>query len=291
MLLLPYIALIASLFFWGLSFIGSKIALTGFTPFALIFIRFGVASLFFIAFFLKRGIPRLSRRDHWRVFATSLVQPWLYFIFETNALRYTSASKVSLIIATIPIFVLIITAFILKKRPSLLNLIGILGSLIGVALLVVGDDAFKWEMNTLLGDLLIFGAVISAALYIISMRGLVQVYSAIEITGLQFIYGALLFAPEFLWELPGIQWSGINSQAIIAISALTLFATVGAFGSYNYALSKISATKASIYLNGVPVVTVLGGWAILGERLSSLQFVGAAVILIAVLLTTLNQSD
>ena len=291
MSLLPYVALVSSLFFWGLSFIGTKIALTGFTPFALIFIRFGVASLFFIAFLSWRGIPRLSRRDHWRVFLTSLVQPWLYFIFETNALRYTSASKVSLIIATIPIFVLIFSAFILKKGPSLLILLGILGSLVGVVLLVVGDDGFKWEMNTMLGDLLILGAVISAALYIISMRGLVQVYSAVEITGLQFIYGALLFAPEFLWELPGIQWSGINPQAIIAICALTLFATIGAFGSYNYALSKISATQASIYSNGVPVVTVLGGWAILGERLSSLQFVGAAVVLTAVLITTLNRVD
>ena len=291
MLLVPYLALISSLFFWGLSFIGTKIALTGFTPFVLIFIRFGVASLFFIVFLLRRGFPRLSRRDHWRVFLTSLVQPWLYFIFETNALRYTSASKVSLIIATIPIFVLIFTAFMVKKGPSLLILTGIIGSLIGVVLLVVGDDAFRWEMNTMLGDLMIFGAVISAALYIISMRSLVQVYSAVEITGLQFIYGALLFAPEFLWELPAMEWSAINSQSFIAICGLTLFATVGAFGSYNFALSKISATKASIFLNGVPVVTVLGGWAILGERLSLIQFIGAAVVLTAVLLTTLNKSE
>jgi len=289
MLLWPYIALISSLFFWGLSFIATKIALTGFTPFALIFIRFSVASLFFLVFLLWRGLPRLSRRDHLRVFLTSLVQPWLYFIFETNALRYTSASKVSLIIATIPIFVLIITAVILKKGPTLFNIVGILVSLAGIALLVTGDKNFSWQMHAMLGDLLILGAVISAALYIVSMRSLVQIYSAVEITGLQFIYGALLFAPEFLWELPDIQWMAISSQALIAICGLTLFATVGAFGSYNYALSRISATKASIYLNGVPVVTVLGGWAILGERLSAIQFLGAAVVLAAVFLTTLNQ--
>ena len=289
MLFWPYIALISSLFFWGLSFIATKIALTGFTPFALIFIRFGVAASFFLIFLIWRGRPRLSRQDHWRVFLTSLFQPWLYFIFETNGLRYTSASKVSLIIATIPVFVLLITAVIIKKRPSWIKMGGILGSLLGVALLIAGDPDFSWQMNAImLGDFLIFGAVISAAIYIISMRSLVQVYSAVEITGLQFIYGALLFAPEFLWELPSIQWASINCQAILAISGLTLFATVGAFGCYNYALSKISAAKASIYLNAVPVVTVFGGWAILGERLTHIQLIGAVVVLMAVFLTTIK---
>ncbi|MCP4757699.1 MAG: DMT family transporter [Proteobacteria bacterium] len=284
-LLLPYTAATLALVFWGLSFVGTKIALTGFSAFSLIFIRVCIASLFFGAWMLWRGFPKLRPRDHARMFLISIFQPWLYFIFETTGLQYTSASKASLIIAIIPVVVLFLSAVFFNEKIRILNAGGIACSLLGVFLLISGGEGFEWRIDgSTLGDVLLFGAVISAAIYIMLVKNLGKSYSPIQITAMQFIYGTVLFAPEFFWELSEFRWEAIHFNALAAVLALALFATIGGFLCYNYALSRISATQAAIFLNGVPVVTVIGAWLILGERMTLIQILGGFVVLLGVYL-------
>ncbi|MEA1961607.1 MAG: EamA family transporter [Bacillota bacterium] len=78
-----FLALSLTMIFWGLSFIGTKIALTSFTPFIYIFFRFILASMCFLLLFLYRGFPKISTSDHKKLFITALFQPGLYFTFET----------------------------------------------------------------------------------------------------------------------------------------------------------------------------------------------------------------
>ncbi|MBW2091053.1 MAG: DMT family transporter, partial [Deltaproteobacteria bacterium] len=121
--------------------------------------------------------------------------------------------------------------------------------------------------------------------YIISARSLGKKYSAWEITSMQTIYGALLYMPAFLWELPRTQWAAISGPSIGALIYLTLFATIGAFLFYNHALTKIPAPRAAVFLNGVPVVTAVAAWILLGERLTLIQAGGGALVLLGVYLT------
>jgi len=284
-LMLPYIAISLALLFWGLSFVATKIALTGFSPFSLIFIRAFIASIFFIVWMFWKGFPKLKLKDHAMMFLISIFQPWLYFIFETNGLQLTSASKASLIISTIPVVVLILSVVFAKERIRLLSVAGIVCSLTGVFLLISGQEGFEWKISgSLSGDLLLFGAVISAAIYMLLVNRLGGRYSPFEITAMQFIYGTLLFAPEFFLELNEINWNIIQLNAIAAVVSLAIFASIGAFLCYNYALAKISATQASVFLNGVPVVTVISAWFILGEKMTLIQLLGGFVVLLGVFL-------
>jgi drug/metabolite transporter (DMT)-like permease len=288
---LTYAALILVVIFWGLSFVATKIALETFPTFTLIFMRFSLAAIFFCAFMLVRGFPRFSRRDHIRVFLMSLFEPGLYFIFETMGLQYTSAPKTALIIATIPVAVLVFAFLFINERPAVTSVAGIGLSLIGIGILVVGDPDFSWQFRgSLVGDLLIIGAVITAALYMVCARNLGKGHAALDITGFQMIYGALLYAPFFFWELPAIQWSVISSRSVVALAYLTLFATCAAFLFYNYALTKLPAGKASVFINGIPVVTAVAAWLLLGETLTLLQLCGGLLVLTAVCLTNLSGS-
>jgi drug/metabolite transporter (DMT)-like permease len=285
---LTYTALVAVVIFWGLSFVATKIALETFPTFTLIFIRFSLAAFFFCGLMLTRGFPRFSRRDHIRVFLMSLFEPGLYFIFETMGLQYTSAPKTALIIATIPVAVLVFAFLFINERPAVTSVVGIGLSLIGIGILVVGDPNFSWQFGgSLLGDLLIIGAVITAALYMVYARRLGKGHAALDITGFQMMYGALLYAPLFFWELPAVQWSVISSRSVAALAYLTLFATCAAFLFYNYALTKLPAGKASVFVNGIPVVTAVAAWLLLGETLTLLQLCGGLLVLAAVCLTNL----
>lgn len=283
-----YLALISAVLFWGLSFVATKVALESFSTFTLVFARFGLGACLFLALMAYRGFPQLTRKDHGRVFLIALFEPGLYFTFETIGLQYTTAPKAALIIATIPIVVLVFAALLLDERTKLVGLIGMGTSLAGIAVLIAGDPQFSWTIGGhLLGDFLIFGAVITAALYIICARSLGKNHSALEFTSMQIIYGALLYIPAFLWELPRVKWLAISSRSLGALAFLTLFATIGAFLCYNHALTRLSATRAAIFINGIPVVTTICAWALLGERLTLMQASGGMLVLLGVCLTNL----
>ena len=272
--------------FWGLSFVATKMALQSIPTFTLIFFRFSIATCLLLPWLIHRDRLSFTRKDHFKLFLVALFEPGLYFIFETIGLQHTSAPKAALIIATIPVVVLFAASLLLGERTSPAKLFGTLISVGGISVLVTGDPQFEWNLGgPLLGDLLIFGAVISASLYIICARDLGKNYSAIEITGMQVIYGTLFYAPAFIWELPDIQWSAISTNSIGALVYLTLFATIAAFLCYNHALTKIPASRAAIFINGIPLVTAVGAWVLLGEKLTIIQAGGGLLVLGAVYLT------
>lgn len=284
-----YLALNGAVIFWGLSFVATKMALESFPAFTLVFARFMLASCFFLLLMIFRGFPSFTRREHGKLLLIALFEPGLYFVFETLGLKHTGAAKASLIIATVPLAVTAFAAIFLGERTNRTSLAGIAISLVGIAILIAGDPQFEWNLkSSLSGDLLIFGAVISAALYMICAGDLGKKHSALDITGLQIIYGALLFVPAFLWELPDMRWSEISGRSAAALIYLTLFATVAGFICYNYALTQISASRASIFINCIPVVTAVGAAILLGERLGLIQICGGAAVLSAVFLANFS---
>lgn len=72
-----------------------------------------------------------------------------------------------------------------------------------------------------------------------------------------------------------------------ALGFLTLFATIGAFLCYKYALTKLPATRAAIFINGIPVVTALSASVLLNERLTLVKVSGGVMVLVGVFLTKL----
>lgn len=179
--------------------------------------------------------------------------------------------------------VVILSALFLGEKTRIISLLGIGLSLTGIAVLITGDPQFKWDLGgSMLGDILIIGAVFLAALYIISARKLGQDRPPFEITSMQFMYGAIFYTPAFFWELPHMQWASVSGRSIGALVYLTFFATISAFLCYNFALSRVPASRAAVFINGIPVVTTLGAWMLLGEKLTMIQTAGGGIVLLAV---------
>lgn len=278
-----YAALLVTMTVWGLSFIGTKIALESFPPFSVMFYRFALASLVFLPILLKRGLPRLDRGTHLRLLLLSICEPCLYFVCETYGIRLTSASKTSLIIALVPVAVAVLSRLVLKERLSGKSGIGIAFSILGTILLVLGGGGFEGGGESLAGDLLAFGAVVSAAFYMVFARDLGRKVPALTLTAIQCLYGAVFFAPFHFFGVA--EALPISSTSAAAILFLALGATFAGFLCNNYALSKIPASRAAVFINGIPVVTTLAAWFILGERLSALQIAGAITVVASVSLT------
>ncbi|WP_243438553.1 DMT family transporter [Fundidesulfovibrio soli] len=271
----PYAALAASVLFWGLSFTATKIALEGLSPSSILFLRFGLACLLLLPPAFASGSLRLPLRVHLQVLAVSVVFPGCYFALETWALRLTTATNASLIAAAIPMMVLALSSVVERRSPSLRSMAGVAASLAGVAMLVgVGGG----PVNT--GDALMLGAVASASVYMVATGRLSASVAPLGFTALQMAWGAIFFLPMFLTNPPSPD--AVPLASLLAVGALGLFATVGAFLAYNYALSRVEAPTASLCINAVPVVAVFGAHLALGESVSMGQALGGAVILASV---------
>ena len=72
---------------------------------------------------------------------------------------------------------------------------------------------------------------------------------------------------------------------VLSILYLGVFVTIGAYGLYNYGMSKIPASQASAFVNLIPVITLFMGWLFLGERLNVLQYAASAVVVAGVYLS------
>ncbi len=289
-LLTTYIALALAVLFWGSSFPATKMVLRGFPPMAYVFLRFAGASIFFALFLLRRRRP-LSRRTHAKLALMALFEPVLYFAFESIGMQFTSASSASIIIAAVPAVVALLAGIFLAERLSFREWCGVVLSVLGVVLLAAFDDNPDYASSSLTGNLLILGAVFSAALYMIIARHLSTEVTTMELTSYQVVYGGIIFFPIFLLRLPAVQWEAVGPESILALLFLIIFATLVAFFSYNFALSRITASRAAVFLNGIPVVSVLVSATLLGERLGELQLIGGAVVIIGVTMTNLRRSS
>jgi len=280
----PYIALLAAVVFWGLSFIGTKIALQSITVVTLIFIRFSIASIFFVLLMFYKKVHRLTRQEHKKLVFLALIQPVLYFLFENYGVKNTGAATASLVIATIPIAVMILAGVVLKEKITPLKVFGISLSFVGILLLVYGDPALKTGNSSLWGIFCLVMAVVCGAVYSIMIRSISNTIPVIAVTGYQFIYGTIMLAPVMSMQLAGTDYKNIPVEALWAVLFLAVFSTIVAFLSYNYALSRIPASQAAVFLNAVPAVTVFGAWVYLQETITLLQVVAGIIIVLALYL-------
>jgi drug/metabolite transporter (DMT)-like permease len=79
--------------------------------------------------------------------------------------------------------------------------------------------------------------------------------------------------------------------AAAAIVYMALFITVGAYGLFNYGVSKIEAGKASAFINLLPMFSVFWGWLILNENMNKIQYIASAFVLAGVYLSQADKSE
>ena len=280
---LPLLILMTVLF--GLTFIATKQALTGLGVFQVVFSRHILAllPLTLILWFDKRKFF-VARKDRVPFLILTLVEPVGFFVFETYGIRYTSPSMVSIIIATIPVFSMIFAFGILKERANIIVVWGMIISLAGVYLVVSVQEKSSLAPFPLLGNLLVFGAAISAGLYNVLCRKLAQTYSPWTITFYQAVVASAVFFPLAIFEDKSMLFQNVNITVAYSILYLSLGGTF-AYYLLNYNLRHLTTYKVAIFANLIPVVTISASLIIFGELFNPQQFVGAAVVILGIYMT------
>jgi len=215
-----------------------------------------------------------------------LFEPCLYFIFESQALLYTSAGQAGMVTSMLPLMVAAAAFFLLGERNSLRQWSGFIIAVAGVIWMTLTGENSEQAPNAILGNFLEFLAMVTAVGYTLLIKHLVKRYSAFVLTALQSFAGAIFFLPLALSS----SWPEQISTSLVAILIyLGLVVTIGAYGMYNYSLTHLKASTASAYANLLPVLTLLFSMVLLGERLTSTQWIAIGVVIVGVILSQERQ--
>ena len=281
----PLAAILATIL-WGGAYVAMKTALKSFHPMTMIFLLLVVSSITFLFFW-----PALRSKQHytkgdWRIFLVLvLCEPCLYFIFEGYALDNTSASQAGMLSATLPIFVGVFGYFLLKEKLSVVAWAGCLVAIAGAIWLSLAAEVNEHAPNPMLGNSLQIGGMIFAALYAICVRRLSSGYTPMFITAVQAWAGLIFFFPTLIIPGMGLPEGGASYAAWFSIVYLGLGVSFGAYSLYSFSISRMAAARASMYMNLIPVFTLIFGMIILGERLTATQCLASALVLGGVIIS------
>jgi len=283
--LLAVLAIVATTMLWGFSYTSTKVLLETLLPAQIAFLRLVPAVLALsVALFISRPKP-VSSADLPRVVLGGAFGTFLYFLFENNGLRFTSAGTGSLIISTIPVLNVLAGAVLFAERPGTRCWFGVLLSVCGVYLIISQGSMETMSLANLQGNLLVFLAACSWVAYTRICEPLLSRYNGLSLTFYQTLVGLILFG---LLNLPAPPALNVVKEGLVLFNLvyLGIFCSALAYFFYLFALKTLGAATVTSFINLIPVFGVLGGAVILNEALTAGQLAGGVVVLLGVSLVT-----
>lgn len=286
--ILAYTAIITTSIIWGMSYLSTKVALAAFEPLTLAFGRFFIASIILLIIFLiKEKNTKIDKRDVPRLASAGIIGVALYFTFENNGIKLTSASSASMIIASIPIFSLIGERIINKTKLTVKKIISVLLSVGGVFLIIVGNVGESGFSGHMIGYIFMFLAALSWVSFNFITKPLYEKYSGLTITFFQILFGTIVLVPFAILDFPT---HALFSKIIMFnVLFLAIFCSAVGYFLYIFALNQLGVTVTTLFVNFLPVVTVISSFFLLHEIISSLQIVGGIIVIFSVCLITIEK--
>lgn len=278
-----HLALLLAMLLWGSSFIALKVAVGELPPMIVVFLRMLIGSMAFLVVWpwLRHGVN--YQAGDWKfLLGMALFEPCLYFLFEAQALRYTSAGQAGMVTAMLPLMVAVAAFFFLGERNTKKQWLGFIIAILGVIWMTLTGEDNDQAPNAILGNFLEFMAMVTAVGYTLLVKHLTRRYSAFVLTAMQSFVGAVFFFPLAMVS----DWpSEISFAAVGTIVYLGLVITLGAYGLYNFSLAHVKASTAAGYANLLPAFSLIFSMILLGERLTSWQWVAIAIVFVGVYLS------
>lgn len=273
---------------WGLSFVFSDMCLDHMSPFMLNSYRFCL-SFILLCLAFPAQIRTVSRQTvKWSmVCAAPLV---LTYVCSTYGVMHTTVSNASFLSGLSGVFTPLIVYIVFKRKPGKKLGLAILMCLIGMALLTLGDD-FSINRSTVTGDVISIGCGFFAAANVVAIsaslehEGVDPFDLGIFQLGFVGLFNVIVVAVFGLWAVPP------TLKIAGATAFLTVFSTGIAFVLQTVAQKHTEPSHAGIILSLEPVFGALGAVFITGEKLAVRNYVGAAIMLISIIVMELPDRE
>lgn len=299
---LVYAGLWFSVTVWGGSFVAARSLLSvtapghvALSPTVLAAARFGLAAIFFLPVLVwATARRRVTGGDLLRMALLGQLAYSTYFVLQYIGVQHTNASIASiLVVGLIPLATALVSRRAGREALSLFTACALVLGLAGVAAVALqGGLAIGRNAGFLIGALCLVGNAVAFAISTTLSKRWMRTISPLVMTSGTITFGAtglLLFS---LADPATNRWGDVLRLApeqAVALLFLALVCSVAAFFIYNFALTRLPAARAALYIYFEPVVAVIVGAALLGERLSIQTVIGGMLIVASVALIHLAE--
>ena len=271
------------------SYVGlSKVLVLVFPIFLLAWLRFGIAAVA-MAGWVKRepGDTPLNAHDRKLLFFESFFGNFLFSICMLFGVSMSTALAAGVIMAGLPAAVALMSWAFLKERIATRVMLGIACAVAGIALVSFAKhpDA-AGEGSSLLGNLLLVGALTCEASYVVIGKKLAGNLSAKRISALINLWGLALVTPFGLWQALRFDFGSVGAGSWSLLLFYSIAASVITVWLWMTGLRHVPAAKAGIFTVLLPASAAAVGVLFLGERFSAPQAAAFALALAGVVLAT-----
>lgn len=275
--------------FWGSAFGITKHALSELPPLTISAMRFLSAGLLMAGWAVWRGEWDASalRTNGLGLTVLGAAGVLGYNFFFATGMQYTSAINGALVVVINPVGTALISVLFLGEHGSRRLVSGVLLSLAGVLTVVTrGDWTALQKLSFNYGEILLLGAVASWILYTTLIKVVMQRVKPTMATTLSTLLGAGMLGLASLTEAGWSKLTSVSTQTAFELVYLAIFPSFIAFLLFNLGVKEIGASKASAYINLMPVNAVLIAALFYGESVTAAQLAGMTLVMSGVLLTT-----
>ena len=288
----------------SMSLVGSYVALSkplvaALPVFLLAWLRFGIGGLA-MAHWLKRPPQEtpLAPATRRLLFLESFLGNFLFSICMLFGVSMTSAVSAGVIMAAIPAVVALMSWAFLKERIGLRVWAAVACGALGIGMLALskselstqsirGPEADLAHNRALLGNLLVFSAVVCEAAYAVIGKKLTGTLSPKRITALINLWGFLLMTPLGLYAAWHFDFASVGAPSWVLLVFYALAASVWTVWLWMTGLKTVPAARAGVFTVMLPISAALVGVFVLGESLGGMQLLAFSIALLGVVLATL----
>lgn len=283
------IYLLIAVFFWGFSYIAIKTSLAYLTPVEIIAARFVLGGLTLFMIIKGKGLS-MALKGQLKIILFSSLILFLHFWVMATGLIYTSATNTAWILTTAPIFIAIMSFFILKEPFGLFQIIGTVLATIGILLLVSKGDFGSLGSIRSIGDWIVLGSCVTWAIYTIVTRNATKRLNPLVLTFWMVFFAGLVIVPYSL-IVSGVKCYVMPADGTIAILFLGIGCLAIAFWAWSEGLAKKPAGEVGLYLYIEPIFAMIGAYFLLNEKITIWVITGALFIIAAVYISERKSSS
>ena len=292
--MLIVLAFAAIYILWGSTYLGIRLAIETLPPFLMAATRFMVAGAILLTWAVFSGQQLRPALSQWpKAFILGALMLLCGNGGVTWAEKYIASGLAALLVATEPLWVVVLNWGLTHRRPNGKVLLGVLIGLAGVTLLVsdgLGQGAHgpQGSRLSLIGaGVVVFSSFAWAAGSVYSSRRPIRAATSMA-SGMQMLAGGslLLLLALVAGDFKRLNLDNASWVSIGAFAYLTVFGSLVAFTAYSWLLNNVTTARAATYAYVNPVVAVLLGWLIASEPVTPKMLLAAAIIVGSVVLIT-----
>jgi drug/metabolite transporter (DMT)-like permease len=275
---------------WAFAFPFIKIGLEELSFVNLTIMRFLIVCvvLILILFFQKKRFSKLHKKDIVPIFLLGFFGVIVYHLGLNYGEQFISPAAASLIIATVPVQIIILSTIFLKEKIGLKKLIGVIIALCGVVIISIwGKAGASIHIEYISAVLAVLIAAIMSALYTIAGKKLLTRYSALSLTTYAMFLGSLGLTPFIRGSLLD-QISKMSITGWFAVIFLGVFSTVVGYGLWYIVLKIKSASEISIYLYAIPVLSTIISYFMFKEKITLMFILGGFLVIVGLVIVNIR---